>query len=125
MELSGRVGSQTGLYGTLAWTWLPTAEQESAFRRADTNALIQQSAAGKRMPYAPKHTTTAGIGYMHPSGLDMNVEAVYVSDQFSDFTNTENPSADGQFGRIPSFTVYNAAVNYRLTQYKLTLYVAV
>jgi Fe(3+) dicitrate transport protein len=31
----------------------------------------------------------------------------------------------GQFGKIDDFTVFNAAVNYKLTQYKVTLFLAV
>ena len=65
----------------------------------------------------------------------MNVEAVQVGAQFSDFGNVGDAAGDtrltaterqsGQFGRIDAFTVFNATANYNLPQYKLTLFVTV
>jgi Fe(3+) dicitrate transport protein len=40
------------------------------------------------------------------------VEAVLTSDQFGDDLNTVAPTADGQRGLIPGYTVWNTAVNY-------------
>lgn len=141
MELAARYGAPNGLYGTLALTWLPVADQQSAFRQVSNGQVIQNSQSGNRLPYAPRQTATLTLGYMTPSGLDANVEAVHVGSQFADFANVGDAATDtsvpgsgadqarnrasGQFGRIDAFTVFNAAINYKLTQYRVTLFVAV
>ena len=136
MELAGRYGDPGGLYSTVALTWLPTAEQSTAFTQVANPALVvANSAAGNRLPYAPRKTATIGVGYLHASGLDVNVEAVHVGAQFSDFANVADAASDarltaterqsGQFGRIDAFTVFNATANYNLPQYKLTLFLTV
>lgn len=135
VELAARFGGLSGLYSTLALTWLPTAEQTTAFTRSDNGAVIFGSAAGNRLPYAPETQAKASIGYAMPSGLDMNLEVVYVSEQYADFANIQDASTSalltadqrrsGQFGLIESFTIFNATVNYRMPRYRTTAYLAV
>jgi Fe(3+) dicitrate transport protein len=141
MELAARYAAPGGFYGTLALTWLPVADQQSAFRQVSNGQAIQNSQPGNRLPYAPRHTATLALGYMTPSGLDANVEAVHVGSQFADFANVGDAATDpnmpgtgadqsrnrasGQFGRIDSFTVFNAALNYKLSAYRVTLFLAV
>ncbi len=135
VEFAGRFGAKSGVYTSAALTWLPTAEQTTAFTQVSNGAAIAGSVAGNRLPYAPKQQATIGVGYMTSAGLDMNVEVVYVGEQFADFGNigdaatsallTSDQQRSGQFGKIDSYTVYNATVNYRLPQYRVTLFVAV
>jgi len=139
LELGGRYGDPSGVYSTLALTWLPTAEQTTAFTSVSSGAVIANSRAGNRMPYAPKTTATVGMGYMHNSGLDVNLEMVHVGEQYADFANVRDAATDpnvtgtnpadvtrnrqsGQFGLIDSYTIFNAAVNYTLPQYGVTLF---
>lgn len=134
-ELSGRFGAKNGFYSTAAITWLPTAEQTTAFTQVSNGAAISGSVTGNRLPYAPRQQATLGLGYMTGAGLDMNVELVHVGEQFADFGNigdaatsallTPDQQRSGQFGKIDSYTVYNATVNYRLPQYRVTLFLAV
>lgn len=96
-----------------AWTWLPEAEQETAFRQVVGGAAIAGSAAGNRQPYAPEHMVSATVGYgWRP--LEAEVEIVHVGRQFSDFANTFAPSADGQRGVLAPYTLWNAALNAHL-----------
>jgi Fe(3+) dicitrate transport protein len=100
----------------LAYTWLPTADQESAFIQvSDGVTPVPGSVAGNRLPYAPKDLITATLGYNHHAGVDARIEAVYVGSQYADFANTEDAAANGngQVGEIASFTVWNAALNYQ------------
>jgi len=97
----------------VAYTWLPTAEQASAFRRVDNGTTVTGSAAGLRLPYAPEHLLTTSIGYGHVRGIDARLEAVYVANQYADFANSTGPNGTGQAGEIAGYTIYNAAVNYR------------
>ena len=112
-ELSGRYRHPSGAYTRAAWTWVPEAEQVTAFRQVVNGAVIAGSAPGNRQPYAPEHMLTAALGYAWRS-LDLQLEAVYVDRQFADFANTVNPSADGQRGELASSTVWNATLNQGL-----------
>ena len=56
------------------------------------------------------------------------LEAVHVGKQFSDFAETGAVpntvlGATGQFGEIASYTIYNAALNYKYEPYKTTFFV--
>ena len=112
IELSANGQYASGLFSRLAYTWLPNAEQETAFKNVATGAAV--GVAGNRQPYAPEHTLTAAVGYEYDA-LRGEVEAQYVGEQYSDFANTEAPTADGQKGRIASYTIYNASLNYAVT----------
>ncbi|MBX9963121.1 MAG: TonB-dependent receptor [Burkholderiales bacterium] len=135
LELAGRIGAASGVYSNIALTWLPIAEQTTAFTQVAGGAAILGSRTGNRLPYAPKHQATASLGYMTASGFDVNVEAVYVGEQFSDFANIDNAAGSGlltsdqqrsgQYGVIDSYTVFNAAINYRIKQYSTTVFLAV
>ncbi len=126
LELAGKYDFENGLYSRLAYTWLPVAEQDDPFRQVSNNAVVAGSAKGNRQPYAPKNTLTAALGYKL-NNWDMQLEAVYVGKQFSDFAETGAvPNTvlglTGQFGEISSYTIYNAAINYTLPKYKTTLF---
>jgi len=129
LEFFGRVDSQE-LFGTSgniyfqsAYTFLPTAEQETPFIQVANKESVTGSRAGNRQPYAPKHLVTAAVGYTHPSGWDVRFEAVHVADQFSDFAETVTPSPDGQRGLIGDYTIFNAAFNYPLKAWGTTFFV--
>lgn len=111
VELGAQAKADNGLLGRLAYTWLPTARQSTAFRNVANQALV--GVAGNRQPYAPKNTLTAAAGWTR-GGLHFEVEAQYVGKQFSDFANTVAPTADGQRGVINDYTVLNASLNYRV-----------
>lgn len=119
-EASGRADFGTWLPGAhnpfleLAWTWLPTADQESVLTQVVSGAPVAGAAAGRRLPYAARHTLTTTVGYSHRAGVEARVEAVYIGGQFSDFANSDAPSANGQSGRISGATVWNLALNYDL-----------
>lgn len=118
VELAGRVEFGTllawrhNVYLRGAYQWLPTARVESPFTRVDTGAVIQGSAEGDRVPYAPKHLLNLGLGYAHPRGFSAEVEMVYTSEQYADFANTEAPDGTGQVGVLDDYTVVNLALNY-------------
>ncbi len=119
VEVAGRidsapmVSSQHNLSLRLAYTYVPVAKG-TGVRFSNIAGFSNVSISGHRLPYAPEHMLTLGIGYAQPSGLDVLVEAVRTTDQFGDDLNTVAPTPDGQRGLIPGFTVWNTAVNYDL-----------
>jgi Fe(3+) dicitrate transport protein len=97
----------------LAYTHVPVAKF-TGVRFSNIPGFSSISVGGNRLPYAPEHLLTFGVGYALPRGLDVHLEAVRASAQFGDDLNTVPPSADGQRGLIPDSTTWNAAVNYDL-----------
>jgi Fe(3+) dicitrate transport protein len=121
LEILGKYDFDSGFYSKAAITWLPIARQESAFRRVDNNSIVANSMEGKRQPYAPKQTITAGLGFRNNS-WDGILELVHVGEQFADFAETKNVDVLGQNGVINSYTIFNASVNYKIPQYKTSLF---
>lgn len=113
-------------YLRVAYTALPTAEQHQPFVRVDNGQAVPGSAAGRRMPYAPRNTATSKVGYSRGE-WDASVELVYVGAQYADFANTAQPAANGngQFGRIGGYSTWNLAVNYSPADTGWTVFAAV
>lgn len=122
IEVAGQFDKLTqavegNLFARVAWTWLPTAEQKTAFSSgAGTGAI------GNRLPYAPESLINLTLGYRAPSQWSARVDYVYVGRQYADFDNTVTPSANGQEGLISSYGIWNAVVNYPVG--KTTLFLA-
>ena len=119
VEMVGRVdtapmfNSMHNVSLRLAYTHVPVAKF-TGVRFSNISGFSNVSVAGNRLPYAPEHLLTLGVGYALPRGLDVQLEAVQSSAQFADDLNTVAATADGQRGRIPGSTTWNAAVNYDL-----------
>jgi Fe(3+) dicitrate transport protein len=114
-------------YVSSALTWLRDAEQSSAFIAVSNRTAIAGSRAGLRLPYAPEYSSTLRLGLLH-GDFDTSIEGVYVDSQFADFANTERAPAtlsSGQFGRIKSYTLYNATVNWRTEALPFGLFLSV
>lgn len=132
LELSGRLDSDRLLstrdnwYLQMAYTYLPTADQESAVTEVQNRRIVGGSRVGNRLPYAPENLATTTVGYTHTSGLDLRLEAVHTSSQFADFANTEIAAVNGngQVGLLKSSTIFNLAVNYPVKKYDATLFLA-
>ncbi|MEE4277614.1 MAG: TonB-dependent receptor [Halieaceae bacterium] len=70
--------------------------------------------AGNRLPYAPRHMLSLGLGYESPSrSLDARVGVNYVGEQYVDAANTIAEADNGMEGRIPAYTLVSASLNYR------------
>lgn len=113
LEFSANLRSELGVFGQLAYTWLEEAEQTTAFRSVANDALV--GVAGNRQPYAPEHVLTAAVGYA-TQRLSMQFDLQYTGEQFTDFANTAQATADGQRGLIGSQTVLGASVSYVPTE---------
>ena len=114
--------SEHNVYLRAAFTALPVARFEGR-RFSSVSGSSAVSVAGKRLPYAPETLVTAAVGYTHPRGTTLQLEAVYVSDQFTDDLNTLAPTADGQRGLVPGYTLWNATLSHELRPLKSSLFV--
>ena len=126
IEFSGSWKGAQGPYGRATLTWIPIAEQRDVFRQVLGGTPVPGSAAGRRLPYSPAMQSTAAIGYAR-DGLDLQLEAVYVGSQFSDFGETRRAAAFGnaQIGEIPSYLIWNASLNYEIKATRSTFFVTV
>ncbi|HET9530725.1 MAG TPA: TonB-dependent receptor, partial [Blastocatellia bacterium] len=129
-EITARIDTGTILrsshnfYIHTNYTYLPIAEFRGR-RFSNIPGFTTTLITGNRLPYAPKHMSNFTVGYSNTSGIDMLVEAVYVSDQFGDDLNTVTPSPDGQRGLIPAYTIWNATANYDVEAMRTTFFVTV
>jgi Fe(3+) dicitrate transport protein len=125
LEMAGRIdfgqiyNTTHNVYVTASWTNLFTAK----FKK---DVASENISSGNRLPYAPKHLLSVAVGYQNPLGFDARLGADRVSEQFADGENTTVEVDSGQEGTIPSYTVFNATMNFRpqgsKTSYFLSAY---
>lgn len=116
LEFTGRVDFGTiyntshNIYALASYTNLFTAK----FKK---DALAEGVVSGARLPYAPRQLASFSLGYQHPVGLDARLGVDYVSSQEPDaWTNTLTGNAatlTGLTGNIPSYSLFNASVNFK------------
>lgn len=113
------------VYVTLAYTYVPLASYRGT-RLSQIKGFEQVSVSGNRLPYAPEHTLTTTLGYAHTQyGLDVHLELVHIGAMYSDDLNTIPSSENGQRGRLPAYTLVNAAATYTLPKVPLTAFFTV
>jgi Fe(3+) dicitrate transport protein len=127
LEFAGRVDFGTiyntshNIYALASYTNLFTAK----FKK---DALDEGVVSGARLPYAPRQLASLSIGYQHPVGIDARVGVDYISSQEPDaWTNTLTGNAatlTGLTGDIPSYSLFNASVNYKPVGSKMTYFVS-
>ena len=128
MEVTGRVDSGAivssphNFYLRTAFTYLPIAKFTGT-RFSNVSGFSNVSISGNRLPYAPEQLLNFSLGYSHSKGVNTFLEGVYVRRQFGDDLNTVNPTANGQRGVIPSYTVWNATFNYRAEALRSTFFI--
>ena len=112
------------VYARLAATWIPVA-RFTGVRLSSVPSFTTVSVSGNRLPYAPETVATVTLGYRHAIGVDLQLEAQHMGDQFGDDLNTVAGSADGQRGLIPALTLWNAAATWRVKSLHSSFFVAV
>lgn len=122
IELASRINfgdiynRNNNIYLSGAYTNLWTAEYEKALDPAND---------GNRMQYAPEHLLNIDLGYEHVSGIDARIGVQHVNEQFVDDENTLVESRNGIEGTIPSYTIWNATINYYIPETRVTLFASV
>ena len=130
VELTGRLDSGTifnsphNFYLRTAFTYLPTAKFTGT-RFSSVGGFGNVSVSGNRLPYAPEQLLNVIVGHSHSKGVTTFLEGIYVGRQYGDDLNTVNPTANGQRGAIPSYTVWNATFNYEAEALRSTFFVTV
>ncbi len=123
MDTSSVLRRRYNFFLRTAYTFVPLAEFRGV-RFSNVPGFATVSVMGNRLPYAPRQLVNATAGFSHSSGLNSFVEGVYVGSQFGEDLNRIDPiSANGQTGLIPSYTIWNATLNYKLERFDTTLFV--
>ena len=76
------------------------------------NELKEANYKDKKVEYAPEHILRAGINYSHQS-FSFGIQYSYTDQLFTDANNTEAPSANGQNGLIPSYSILDVTAGYK------------
>lgn len=84
----------------------------------------EEEIAGNRVPYAPEHQFSGDVGLDLPVGLSTQLSGSYVSGQYTDPQNTDEPTADGLAGQIDPYFLIDARVGYTHEPWGTTLFVA-
>jgi Fe(3+) dicitrate transport protein len=90
------------------WTHVATAKLDS------TRIIGGVDHKGNRLPYAPKNLANASLTYRQ-GPLGAALQYSFVDEQFTDFANTVEGSANGRTGLIPSYSVWNLSADYQIT----------
>jgi len=80
-----------------------------------------ENVSGFRVPYSPQTLLSLRIGYIHTDGLRVELNGIYVGNQFADNANTVEGSSNGRIGLIPSYHVWNLSTNYQLNNIPMRL----
>ncbi len=76
------------------------------------NQLSESNYKDKRVEYAPENIFRAGVTYTYKS-FSATLQRSYTEKVFTDANNTETPSASGQNGIIPGYTVDDLTISYQ------------
>lgn len=79
-------------------------------------AIIKMLLQKEKVENAPENILRAGISAGYKKMM-LTAQVSYVGETFSDANNTVAPSANGQNGLIPSYTVTDLTANYKFPEY--------
>ena len=80
------------------------------------SAGSEVSIAGKELPYAPRHTLTAGFSANYFQALSMRLDLRYVDKVYTDFENIEEEDNVGVSGSVPSYYFFNLSADYQINE---------
>ena len=93
--------------------FINTSVIESEYIKSEINGIT-----GKRLEFVPKLNikTGAKIGYKN---LLLNIQYTYLSNQFTDSSNSVESNLSGVIGQIPAYDILDFSSSYKLKNYKL------
>ena len=101
----------------LSYTYLQTKIVDGIVKSATIAGNVDVELNGNELPYAPRHTFTIGVAKRIGDVLRMRADMRFVDEVFTDFENLQQTFNRGDTGPIPSYTIVNASIDYRLTKH--------
>jgi Fe(3+) dicitrate transport protein len=107
-------------YGAIEWNAAYNYTR-ATYDRWNTTAIVSGniqagSLAGNQVEYAPLNTFKTGITYILKD-IKANLMMTHTSSVFTDAQNTEKATVNAQAGRLLSYTVFDASLQYTLSKY--------
>ncbi len=78
------------------------------------NDLVETNYRNKKVENAPLHVLRAGLSLQY-KGLLLTTQLSHTSEVYADANNTVTPSANGQTGLIPAYTVVDMTATYTIS----------
>jgi len=100
----------------LSYTYLQTNIVDGIVKSATIAGNVDVELNGNELPYAPQHTFTVGLAKRIGDVLRMRADMRFVDEVFTDFENLRQIFNRGDTGPIPSYTIFNASIDYRITE---------
>ncbi len=100
----------------LSYTYLQTNIVDGIVKSATIAGNVDVELNGNELPYAPQHTFTIGLAKRIGDVLRMRADMRFVDEVFTDFENLRQTFNRGDTGPIPSYTIFNASIDYRITE---------
>ena len=100
----------------LSYTYLQTNIVDGIVKSAMIAGNVDVDLNGNELPYAPRHTFTVGLAKRIGDGLRLRADMRFVDEVFTDFENLQKTFNRGDTGPIPSYTIVNASIDYKLTR---------
>ena len=98
------------------YTFLQTEIVDGIVKSATIAGNVDVDLNGNELPYAPQHTFTVGLAKHIGDVLRMRADLRFVDEVFTDFENIQQTKNRGDTGPIPSYTIVNASIDYKLTK---------
>ncbi|HRF77361.1 MAG TPA: TonB-dependent receptor [Chitinophagales bacterium] len=89
-----------------------TVDDFDSFTKIQTT-LGDEGAAGYEVPYVPNVIINAAINYNYKN-IGFSISYNYVSEQYTEYLNFENETADGGIGKLDAYGVLDANLEYSL-----------
>ena len=100
----------------LSYTFLQTKIVDGIVKSATIAGNVDVELNGNELPYAPQHTFTVGLAKRIGDALRLRADMRFVDEVFTDFENLQKTFNRGDTGPIPSYTIVNASIDYKLTR---------
>ena len=100
----------------LSYTYLQTKIVDGIVKSATIAGNVDVELNGNELPYAPQHTLTVGLAKRIGDVLRIRADMRFVDEVFTDFENLQQTFNRGDTGPIPSYTIVNASIDYKLTE---------
>ena len=75
---------------------------------------------GNELPYSPRHRIAGRVGFIHPTGLKVQVDGDWLSGQYTDKVETVQPNRAGLVGWIDSRFLLDANIQFTAEQWGVT-----
>ncbi|MBO3099935.1 TonB-dependent receptor domain-containing protein [Gelidibacter pelagius] len=90
----------------------------SSFIKSEYTASEQANVEGNQVEFVPDINIKTGLKFGYRN-LMANIQYTYLSQQFTDATNSQSANISGVIGEIPSYDVMDVSLSYAYKRFKL------